>query len=113
VFGFCIFERTKLFAPAVESVPPVRVKVIIFDATETESDPSRPDRLEAAVLHPELNVNPEPRDVGNVTTTLPSAGSVFVVVKDTVTFHAASVKREAGWTLVDEREPAEYVSAVL
>jgi hypothetical protein len=77
---------------------------------DAEREPSRPERLDAAVAHPELNVNPLQRVVGKVMTILPSAGIASRVVKDTVTSPTSFAIREAGSTLIVSRGPMVYAS---
>ena len=106
--GFVIFVNTKLFAPATDEVPVLRVTVTTWLETETVKVPSIPEGVPVtAVAAPELKVNP----AGNVTTILPLEGIALDVVKATVTLPAAPATRDTKVMLVDERLPAVIVTA--
>ena len=97
-------------SPAAVAVPPLRVIVTTFEATETLSEPPIVIEL-AAVVPPELNVNPPASDVGNVATIFPFAGIPFTVLNVSVTSPAAESTAHAGSTFVPVRTPAVIVSA--
>jgi len=77
----------------------------VFDVVEILNVPSIPLADPADVVPPELKVNPDPSDVGNVMTIFPSAARLFAVVNKTVTLPDALAASEAGSTFVEVRFP--------